>query len=101
MVAAPPPAHVVVLGRSVQGREIRAFELGDPASKRKVLIVGCIHGNEPAGIAVVDALRRAHPHEDLWLVPVLNPDGLAPDTRGNANGAFLRSFRLRREPPKK
>jgi len=76
------------LGRSELGRPIVVVRAGDPRGTR-VLVVGCIHGYEPAGIAVGDALRRAHPHEDLWLVPVLNPDGLAHDTRGNANGADL------------
>ena len=55
----------------------------------RVLVVGCIHGNEPAGIAVVRALERAHPHADLWLVPVLNPDGVAAGTRQNARGVDL------------
>jgi protein MpaA len=56
-----------------------------------VLVVGCIHGNEPAGIAVTTALRTlAVPRGvDLWLVPVLNPDGAAAGTRGNADGVDL------------
>src|SRR5437879_1572064 len=72
-------SHVHVLGRSVRGRAIRAFEVGDPASPRKLLIVGCIHGNEPAGIAIAQALARAPavPGADLWIVPDLNPDGVA------------------------
>jgi protein MpaA len=94
IVATPPPAHVVVLGRSVQGREIRAIELGDPANPRKVLIVGCIHGNEPAGIAIARALV-AEPGVDLWVVPDLNPDGVAAGTRQNAHGVDLnRNFPL-------
>jgi protein MpaA len=88
VIVASPPAHVVVLGRSVQGREIDAIELGDPSSPRKVLIVGCIHGNEPAGIAVARALV-AVPGVDLWVVPDLNPDGVAAGTRGNAGGVDL------------
>ena len=35
------------------------------------------------------ALERTHPKADLWLVPVLNPDGLAADTRQNAHGVDL------------
>jgi len=50
-------------------------------------------------MAVVRALRRAHPREDLWLVPTLNPDGLAHGTRANADGVDLnRSFPNGREP---
>jgi murein peptide amidase A len=37
----------------------------------------------------VRALERTHPNVDLWLVPVLNPDGLAAGTRQNAHGVDL------------
>jgi protein MpaA len=82
-------AHLV--GHSVQGRRIVAYELGDPAAARKVLVVGCLHGNECAGIAVVNRLRRLGPLEgvDLWLVPDANPDGHKAGTRGNAHGVDL------------
>ena len=81
----------VVLGRSLQGRPIAAYELGNPSSARKVLVVGCIHGNECAGIAILDRLRRLGPlgGVDLWLVPDANPDGHAAGTRGNARGVDL------------
>ena len=96
MLATPIPAasqvhRAVVLGHSVQGRPIRAFEVGDPLSPRKVLVVGCIHGNEPAGVAIADALARSSPvaGADLWIVPDLNPDGVAADTRQNADRVDL------------
>ena len=54
-----------------------------------MLVVGCIHGNECAGMAVIAALRTVHPQEDLWLVPTINPDGLAHGTRQNADGVDL------------
>lgn len=79
------------LGRSVRGRPVIAVELGDPASPRKVLVVGCVHGNEPAGIAIARALAAGPvpAHADLWVIPVLNPDGVAARTRGNAHGVDL------------
>ena len=40
------PWHRVVLGRSVDGRAIVAFEGGDLAATRRGLVVGCIHGDE-------------------------------------------------------
>jgi murein peptide amidase A len=79
----------LVIGHSVQGRPLRAIELGDPMSPQRVLVVGCIHGNECAGLAVVDLLRRSRPGFDLWLVPNLNPDGFAARTRQNAHGVDL------------
>jgi protein MpaA len=95
-VPASAPAHAELLGRSVQGRSIVAYEVGDPTGI-PVLVVGCIHGNEPAGIAVARYLVRNPPAGlDLWVVPVLNPDGRAHDTRGNAHGVDLnRNFPFR------
>jgi hypothetical protein len=84
-------ARRVRLGRSVQGRPLHAVRLGDPAAARKVLVVGAIHGNEAAGVAVVRALGRAAapPGTELWLVPTLNPDGVAAGRRQNARGVDL------------
>ncbi|WP_190851458.1 DUF2817 domain-containing protein [Actinomadura sp. RB99] len=83
--------RTVPLGRSVQGRPISAVELGDPHAARRVLVVGCLHGDEPAGAAVADALAAGPrpAHADLWIVPALNPDGMAARTRGNARGVDL------------
>ena len=77
----------VVVGHSVQHRPIELVHVAGTGPR--VLVVGCIHGNEPAGIAVVQALEHASTNADLWLVPVLNPDGLAAATRGNAHGVDL------------
>jgi len=81
----------VWLGVSAQGRAIEAVERGDPHAARKVLVVGCIHGNECAGVAIVRRLEQAPPPRgvDLWLVESLNPDGEAAGTRFNARGVDL------------
>src|SRR5438105_15700107 len=50
--------HVVV-GYSVAHRPIVAVELGDADSPRRALIVGCIHGDEPAGLAIARALAAS------------------------------------------
>ena len=86
-----------VVGRSVQGRPIRAFRIGDRSSPRKALVVGSMHGNEPAGLDVVRALRRRDVRDvDLWVVPTINPDGLTAGTRQNARGVDLnRNFPYR------
>ncbi len=88
-----------MLGRSRDGRAIRAIEAGDPAGVR-VLVVGCIHGNESAGIAIAQRLERRSPRGvDLWIIPVLNPDGRAANTRGNSHGVDLnRNFPWRWRP---
>lgn len=83
------PHNAMLLGRSLDGRPITAVEVGDPAGKR-VLVVGCVHGNEGAGIAVARRLERLSPAGiDLWIVRDLNPDGHAAGTRGNAHGVDL------------
>src|SRR5947209_6538708 len=91
----------LVLGYSVNHRPIIAIERGDPDSTRRALVVGCIHGNEPAGIAIARALASTTvpPEVDLWIVPDLNPDGVAARTRVNADGVDLnRNFPYRWAP---
>jgi protein MpaA len=80
-------AAAAVVGHSWQHRPIQLLHLPGPGPR--VLVVGCIHGNECAGIAVVAALERTHPREDLWLLPNLNPDGYDVRRRGNARGVDL------------
>jgi protein MpaA len=66
-------------------------ESGDPANRTSVLVVGCIHGTERAGVAVTRRLIAAGPSsgEHLWIVDYLNPDGAAARTRVNARGVDL------------
>jgi hypothetical protein len=80
-----------VIGHSVRGRPIVAQVLGPDSAPRKLLLVGCIHGNECAGLRILSALarHRAPPGVQLWLVPEMNPDGTAAETRQNAHGVDL------------
>jgi protein MpaA len=80
-----------VLGRSAEDRPVLLTRVGDRDAERRVLVVGAIHGNEPAGRAVVRALRRgpAPAGAELWLVDDLNPDGTAAGTRQNGRGVDL------------
>jgi protein MpaA len=79
-----------LVGRSVRGRAIVAYERGDPSAPA-TLVVGVIHGSEPGGLGVIARLRRMPlpPGVHLWLVPTVNPDGLAAGTRQNAHGVDL------------
>lgn len=88
--ASASPAQRELIGRSVRGRPIYVYRLGVPGG-RPVLVVGCTDGDESAGIAIVTALRKlqAPTGVDLWLLPTINPDGLAAATLGNAHGVDL------------
>ena len=63
-----------------------AMRYGD--GPKTVLVVGQTHGDEEGGLRV---LLRVHaltlPEEiTLWVIPTMNPDGLALDTRFLTNG---------------
>jgi len=106
-VLAAPVSQPVALtapsltGHSVLGRPITARRIGNAGDGPVVLVIGAIHGNEPAGIAI--ARRLAHDQGArtvrLWVLPDLNPDGVHARTRGNAHGVDLnRNFAWRWRP---
>jgi protein MpaA len=97
LIAGPATAEArrIVFGHSVEGRPLVAWTFGSDQAARRVLVVGCIHGNECAGLAITTALRRSPVPRgvQLWIVPELNPDGTAHAARQNADGVDLnRSF---------
>jgi murein peptide amidase A len=79
------------IGASVQGRPIVAWEIGNPRAEEHVLVVGCIHGNECAAIPVSRGLVHGFLPRmvDLFVLPNLNPDGFAANTRQNGRGVDL------------
>lgn len=86
------------IGRSVDGRPIQVVERGDLSSSAKLLLVGNIHGNERAGVAVIQRLRRSRALRGvhLYLIRTANPDGMRADTRQNGRGVDLnRNFNHR------
>jgi protein MpaA len=82
---------VLPVGHSVQGRAIRPIVLGDPGAARRILVVGCIHGTETAGLAITRRLVTAGAPRgtEIVVVHALNPDGCRAGTRGNAHGVDL------------
>jgi murein peptide amidase A len=80
-----------VIGHSVQGRPIVLFDSDSPSAGLKLLVVGDIHGDETAGMAITRRLiAAAPPHRvELLVVPTINPDGVAAGSRGNAHGVDL------------
>jgi protein MpaA len=102
--APPPPRRArlsPVSGRSVENRPLAGSEFGK--GSETVLILGGIHGDEPAGTALS---RRLCAHlasrpggaagRRVVVAPAANPDGLARGTRTNARGVDLnRNFSTR------
>ena len=81
-----------VIGKSVQGRDISLCHVGGShiGAKNSLLVIGSIHGNELAGLAVVDEIvKNGALDSDVWVIRNANPDGAAANTRQNANGVDL------------
>lgn len=95
VAAEAEPAYYerLVIGQSVQGRDIVAYHLGEPARPGvpTVVLMSTMHGNEPHTRQILFALKDGRPvvGVDLWVVPTYNPDGLAAGARKNANGVDL------------
>ncbi len=113
----PDLVRVIDYGQSVEGRPLRMIEISKgPGDKAKVLYSANIHGNEMAGnmicLALMDYfLEESQKDRDVeyllqrlnvYIIPVLNPDGMARTvrqqsgvgtlysiTRKNANGVDL------------
>ncbi|HSR31973.1 MAG TPA: M14 family zinc carboxypeptidase [Anaerolineae bacterium] len=85
-----------IIGYSVEGRPISAHRIGD--GPIKIALIGDIHGEFEANTHVLAQQLlehfRAHPQEvptatSLWIIPTMNPDGLATGHRWNANDVDL------------
>lgn len=86
---------VTTIGYSSQGRAINAYHFGD--SGPSVLYTGAIHGNEVSTKYLMDRWIQdldANPGKipagkRVIVVPLINPDGFARNSRLNANGIDL------------
>ena len=82
--------HKETIGTSAEGRAIVAYRAGQPG-KRVVVVVATMHGEEDFGQYVARGMLEGKKIKDvdLWVVPVLNPDGLAKDRRWVAHSVDL------------
>ena len=86
-------------GTSVENRDLFLVHLnrGEMQSSWRILLYGAQHGDEPAGKDALlylirylaDNPRQLPPDVDLWIMPMVNPDGVARNQRRNGNGADL------------
>jgi hypothetical protein len=105
------PVRVSVEGRTAQGRAIYLVHLTTAppgaAPAWKVLFYAQQHGDEISGkdallFLVRDIARTPSllpPDVDLWIFPMMNPDGAEAGTRRNAAGADLNRDHIALEQP--
>lgn len=86
-----PARRSLTIGRSVRNRPIRVVVIRGRRPGRAVLVVGCIHGDERAGIGIARRLAAGPglARGDLWILFDLNPDGVVARSRQNAQGVDL------------
>jgi len=105
--AHPDIARLSVLGLSLQNREVLALRVSDnpdaDEDEPEVAFWGGIHGNEYGAGEVayryalylcdnygIDPNVTAYvDNNEIWCIPLINPDGRALGQRGNANGVDL------------
>jgi protein MpaA len=86
---------VFSIGTSVKGRSITAYSFGNGPSK--IVFVGGTHGNERSSVSILNSWidylennpNRIPAHRTIIVIPVVNPDGYAANTRTNANNVDL------------
>ncbi len=80
-----------IIGHAVSGARIIAYVVGDPAARRRVLLVGCVHGDERQGKVITRRLRTETPPTGTvwWLIDAANPDGCRAGRRQNRHGVDL------------
>jgi hypothetical protein len=96
----------VDLGTSVDGRPIVGVRMeGAGPRTRSVRVLGGHHGDETSSVEVAlavaeDLARNGIPDGlEVWIVPTVNPDGLAARTRRNARNVDLnRNYGVRWNP---
>lgn len=86
----------VIIGHSALGRPIEALHFLPPSYARArppALIFGAIHGDEPVTALMLRELAaelvERPPGRDTWIVPCVNPDGVAAGTKNNAGDIDL------------
>lgn len=81
-----------VIGHSVDDRQIWAYRKGEAGAERVVVVLGQMHGDERAGVRTAAYIKNHVPvalDTDVWVVPTMNPDGFAANTRRNARDVDL------------
>jgi protein MpaA len=92
--------RVETAGHSAGGRPIQLEQVGNTTVSGSVLVFGCVHGTECVARHLMPLSNGCpDPYSNLYLVPNLDPDGLATGTRLNGHGVDLnRNFATAWQP---
>lgn len=87
----PAVVEARIIGYTVMHRPIRAWRVGDPDAGVTAAALAVLHGDERAPRKILATIRDGRPVHgvDLWLLPAVNPDGYARNSRDNAHGVDL------------
>lgn len=105
----PSLCRLSTMGKSTQGRDLWIMKISDnpdiEEAEPEVRLIGSMHGDEPVGMEVLlnliqhllenyagDArIKRLVDEEEIWIMPLMNPDGYeaSPPKRWNANSIDL------------
>lgn len=77
-----------ILEKTLSKKQNPIILLGNKNSK-PVLVIGVFHGDEPQGKFLIEEYLKENNDSRLLFIPCLNPDGMAQNTRTNANGVDL------------
>lgn len=72
--------------KTAQGNSISLYK---NEKHNSVLVLGCMHGDEPQGEYLIKEYLNFKPNTKLMFVPCVNPDGVASKTRVNSNGVDI------------
>ena len=72
--------------KTAQGNSINLFMNKEHNS---VLVLGCMHGDEPQGEHLINEYIKSNTDTKLMFVPCVNPDGVKAKTRVNSNGVDI------------
>jgi len=83
----------VEIGRSAGNHPITGKLLRAKEARHRALLIGGVHGNETEGVKFMEEFTREFVDGksespfgvDLYVIPVMNPDGFLSFQRGNAN----------------
>ena len=72
--------------KTAQGNSISLYK---NEKHNSVLVLACMHGDEPQGEYLIKEYLNFKPNTKLMFVPCVNPDGVASKTRVNSNGVDI------------